>query len=134
MKHGCRFSVLQDSSSIKHLFGPLLVQKDEKIGKWSTYSEYGRLLSTGKYQVNKKTGKWIFYDEKGCKLRQQSYSEDIPNGKWVAYQANGKKQDAGCYKMLDKTGVWTSYDAQGKVIRKVKYNNGQEVKVIVGSK
>ena len=83
-------------------------QKDEKIGKWSTYSEYGRLLSTGKYQVNKKTGKWIFYDEKGCKLRQQSYSEDIPNGKWVAYQANGKKQDAGCYKMLDKTGYTQS--------------------------
>ncbi len=106
-----------------------LYNKDgEKHGITRYYRKNGKLWAQYPYDAGRLTGKYQIFDKAEKLNYEADYIDHLIDGKTTKYHPNGKIRFTGQYKKGKRHGEYREYDEQGKLLKTIRFENGQEVK------
>jgi len=106
-------------------------KNDLKEGKSLVYYPgTDKLVEESIYKNGKLEGEQVQYFPNGKKRLQGNYIADKREGKFTEWTDAGAKDSEGDYKSGLKEGVWSFYLPTGRLEKRVKFENGEAIKVI----
>lgn len=99
--------------------------KGEKIGRWTTYYDNGKIMYEGTFANGMPVGEFKRYYDSG-KLKLKQNFEKSGEVYTELYRPTGKLLSKGYYNSLEqKIGEWTYYSQKGEVLQTEHYTAGK---------
>jgi antitoxin component YwqK of YwqJK toxin-antitoxin module len=76
-----------------------------------------------------KQGLWITQSDSTKNVIMELYKSDIKIGRYIEYFGNGEIAFIGNYRKGKKNGIWEIYTEKGYLASKIKYRNGNVIKI-----
>ena len=102
------------------------IENEKTVGVWKYYNSVGRLTAMGSYNSSgNRDGKWTWFSEFGKIKETALYQDGRLNGKYFRYHKNEKLEIDANYTDDNLDGEYKYYNNKGALIQKKYFKNGK---------
>lgn len=95
-------------------------------GKRRCYNSDGSLWHIHRYRCGKQNGVMFTFNPDGSLYVKKQYRNDTLNGMCRMYLDDGSREK-GRFLNGERNGIWKIYDADGKLLKKIRFEKGQQM-------